>query len=138
MKVRSVGCFLEHLGEILIIYRTSGKADGNSWAIPAGKINEGEYQVQAIIREIFEETGYKASERELELLGTYKYSWPEFELEFTAYRLKLQNKVSIRLNQREHSKFMWAKPDEVYEMDSLIRGFRQLLELTGYVKREYF
>ena len=132
--MKSVGCFLEHNGKILIIFRIPNNRDGGCWAIPAGEIDPGESAIEAIIREVKEETGHLCNSDQLELLGTYFWKLSEFDLEFTVFRTQLNERMPVQLNPREHSDYKWINPKECYSMNNLIRGFHELLEKTRYVK----
>ena len=53
----SIGsCFIEYDGKILLLFRKDDKFEGNTWAIPAGKISDDESIQEGLIREIKEET----------------------------------------------------------------------------------
>lgn len=66
MKI--VGCFLEYNGKFLILLRQSHKPNGNTWGLPAGKVEENENERDAVVREVYEETGYKLKDRDLHIL----------------------------------------------------------------------
>jgi 8-oxo-dGTP pyrophosphatase MutT (NUDIX family) len=57
-KFEIVGSFLEWDGKILILHRQDFKAQGNTWAIPGGKIEKDETPIQASIRETYEENRF--------------------------------------------------------------------------------
>jgi len=50
-----VSCYVEHDGKILILHRQNHKPQGNTWGLPAGKIDDNEDKIEAMLREIFEE-----------------------------------------------------------------------------------
>jgi len=47
-----VSCFLEYNGKILLLQRQDDKVGGSTWGVPAGKIENNENTIQAILREI--------------------------------------------------------------------------------------
>ena len=52
-----VSCFVESDGKILLLHRQYHKPQGNTWGVPAGKVDKDEDIFQAIAREIAEEAG---------------------------------------------------------------------------------
>ena len=42
-------CFVEHDGEILLLHRQDHKPEGNTWGVPAGKVDEGEEIMQTML-----------------------------------------------------------------------------------------
>lgn len=58
-KYSVVGCcYLHYQDKILLLHRKDNKAEGNRWGIPGGKINTNESLLEAVMREVSEETGY--------------------------------------------------------------------------------
>lgn len=60
-------------GRILLTQRDPVKTYPLLWETTGGSITAGESSLQGALRELEEETGLKASEKELELLGEIKY-----------------------------------------------------------------
>ncbi|MDR3558310.1 MAG: NUDIX domain-containing protein [Candidatus Pacebacteria bacterium] len=54
-KFEVVSCFIEHDSKILLLHRQDHKPQGNTWGVPAGKVDKGETLTNAILREIKEE-----------------------------------------------------------------------------------
>ena len=134
-NLKTTGCFMEYGGKFIILHRCSWKPDGNTWGLPAGKVKDGETEIKAVLREINEETRYKADRDELELLGKYDFEFPELTLEFFTYRLALGRPIDVLCNSDEHINWMWVIPEECYAMPNLIRGFHDLLERVGYIRK---
>ena len=57
-------------GNILLTRRAPGKSYAGTWENSGGAAKAGETSLQAITRELFEETGIQAEEAEFELLGS--------------------------------------------------------------------
>ena len=136
-KIRTTGCFMEYDGKFVVLHRHPDRPDGDTWGLPAGKVNADETDEQTILREIKEETGYNAAKEELEFLGDYVFEFPDLYLEFPTYRLKLKQPVDVEHKPDEHVGYKWVTGEECYAMPNLIRGFHDLLERTDYVKTSY-
>jgi 8-oxo-dGTP pyrophosphatase MutT (NUDIX family) len=59
-------------GHLLLTRRAKGKSFAGTWENSGGAAQAGETSLQAIARELFEETGIQAREEEFELLDTDK------------------------------------------------------------------
>ena len=68
-KFDVVSCFVEHNGEILLLHRQDHKPQGNTWGVSAGKVDGGEQVLEAMVREIYEETGFKLVPSQLAYFG---------------------------------------------------------------------
>lgn len=133
--MRIVGCFLEYEGKFVILFRRSHKPDGDTWGLPGGKVEVGETDGIAILRELKEETGYKAAPSELEHLGDFSFiSSSNQPSIYVTYRVKLMTMHDISLEETAHSDFKWVTAEECYAETDLILGFHELLKLIGYVK----
>ena len=128
IRMKVAGCFMEYNGKFIALLRRPDKPDGGTWGLPAGKIKDGEAEDEAVLREVMEETGYKADRGDLEFLGRYDFNFPDLFLEFFAYRLALHRLIRVSHNFDEHTKWKWVSPKECRAMPNLIRGFRDLLE----------
>ena len=121
-----VGCCVYCNGEVLLLLRQDHKSAGNKWGEPAGKVEKGEDKFDAIVRELFEETGISKNINELKFRGTYFFTGPNGDLTYHSFIIKLDKKPEIKINNAEHKKFLWAtieealKLDLVYDLDFLI------------------
>lgn len=100
-------------GHILLTRRAKGKSFSGTWENSGGAAKAGETSRQAIARELFEETGIRASEDEFEYLGSDsdKNTFYDF------YCLKRQVPIQqIVLLPGETDGVMWASFGKIHWM----------------------
>jgi len=124
-----VSCYLEHKGEVLILHRQDHKPEGNTWGLPAGKIDAGENEVKAISREIFEETGLSVELGELKYLEKLYVAYPTYQFIFHMFKVVLTERPVIKINDGEHKNYKWAKPADILDLD-LIRDLDECLKIS--------
>ena len=102
-------------GEPIIFATQRGYGDlKGGWEFPGGKIEEGETQQEALVREIKEEL-----ETEIvveELIGTIEYDYPTFHLSMDCFWAEI---VSGDLILKEHEAAKWLKKDELDSVEWL-------------------
>lgn len=135
--MRIVGCFLEFDGRFIVLLRQNHKPDGGTWCLASGKVEPGETDDAAILREVQEETGYEARQNELIRLGEYPFTASNGkDHTFIAYRIALPHKIPVTLEQDSHSEYRWVTPQECDNLPNPIPGFGELLRLVGYVSEQ--
>jgi 8-oxo-dGTP diphosphatase len=67
MQIIIVALIRNAAGEVLSLKRTKGNVDGVVWSLPSGKVESGESEEDAVIREVLQETGIEC--RPLEQIG---------------------------------------------------------------------
>ncbi|MDO8470033.1 MAG: NUDIX hydrolase [bacterium] len=127
-----VSCFMEENGRILLLHRQDHKPEGNSWGVPAGKVDESESVGEAMLRELFQETGYQAREDELQYIQKVYVKYPTFDFIYHIYHLPLSQKTAITLASSEHKNYEWTTPAEalqknlIRDLDACIKLFYKL------------
>ena len=107
-----VAAIIERDGLILLAQRPAHADQPGMWEFPGGKVETGETQPEALVRELSEELGihalpaaYVAShQREVSGRIIHLHAWhvPEFSGELTAH---------------EHSELVWVTPEAAYQRD---------------------
>ena len=100
-------------GNLLLTRRAPGKSFAGTWENSGGAAKAGETSIQAIRRELFEETGIKAAEEEFELLesGRDRNTFYDF------YALKHPTPLrEITLQEGETDDVMWASFGKIHWM----------------------
>ena len=127
-----VSCYLECGGEILLLHRHEHKSEGNRWGVPAGKISNGENELNAVIREVKEETGQQIAPGQLEYLTKIYVKYPEYHFVYHMFRVKLDRRPKIVLSKNEHKAYRWMSPRNalglklVRELGRCIRMFYEI------------
>lgn len=130
--LRVVGCFLEHEGRFVLLHRHAHKPDGGTWGLPAGKVELGESDESAVLRELWEETGYKALPSQLEYLREDPFHYHDGSVMFVIYKVILEQPHNVRLEQKAHSEYKWVTPQEGSRLP-LINGLRLVLRFINYI-----
>lgn len=109
---KSVGCFVTTTcGRMLCIRRAPyAKFFPEHWGLPAGKIHVPETRYEAMVRELYEETGMNGDTK-LQELGTVYVRLSTISFVFTLFVCILPQPCAITLNTKEHSAHQWSLPD---------------------------
>jgi 8-oxo-dGTP pyrophosphatase MutT (NUDIX family) len=100
-------------GQVLMTKRAPGKTFAGTWENSGGAAQAGENSLQAIRRELFEETGIQAEESEFELLETGRDNIAFYDY----YCLRRQTPLEdIVLLPGETVDAKWVSLEEVYGM----------------------
>ena len=100
-------------GHVLLTRRAPGKSFAGTWENSGGAVQAGETSLQAIVRELYEETGIQAQPEEFELLDTDC----ERNIFYDHYCLKKRVTLKdIRLLPGETDGVMWASFGKVHWM----------------------
>lgn len=99
-------------GKVLLTRRAPEKSFAGTWENSGGAAKAGESSLQAITRELYEETGIQAQPEEFQLLGSGRDRIAHYDF----YALKRNSDTKIILQPGETDNYRWATYDEVEEM----------------------
>jgi 8-oxo-dGTP pyrophosphatase MutT (NUDIX family) len=128
-KFEVVSCYIENNGKILLLHRQDHKPEGNTWGLPAGKIDAGENEFTAMLREIAEETGIKAKAEELEYLDKVYVKYPDYHFIYHMFRLALSKCPEVKINNQEHKEYKWLKVEDALRLE-LIRDLDECIKIS--------
>jgi 8-oxo-dGTP diphosphatase len=106
-----VGCFCEHKGKVLFLQRPADKPQGNTWNVPAGKIEENESPEQAIIREVKEEAGVSISDKKLQRIREYWIRYKEYDYIYYTFRVPV-HPDDCTIDPKEAQAYGWYTPEK--------------------------
>ena len=124
-----VSCYMEFGEKLLFLHRHERKSQGGKWGVPAGKIDAGENELEAMIREAREETGIELVRDKLEYLEKVFVRYPDYDFVYHMFRVKLVGEPSVTLSAKEHQNFCWVTVPEalrmelVHDLDECIKMF---------------
>jgi len=90
-KFDVVSCFVEHNGTILLLHRQDHKPEGNTWGVPAGKVDQGEEILKTIVREIKEETGFQLSSSQPSYFKKVYVKYPKYDFIYHIFHISFQD-----------------------------------------------
>ena len=116
-KFEVVSCFFEQEGKFLLLHRLDSKPQGDTWGVPAGKVEEGESSINAICREIMEETGYGNFDILPKLTNIIFVKYPDYDFVYYIYGLTIEKDYFIKIDPNAHKGFRWVNKEEALKMN---------------------
>jgi 8-oxo-dGTP diphosphatase len=125
----SVAGIAEEGGRLLIARRLPGGDLGGKWEFPGGKVEPGESDEDALIREFQEE--FKITVTVGPLLGSASFEHAGLNRTLRAYLINLPSQNFTLL---EHSEWRWASPAEIEGLDFAGSDLKLLPALKAYLE----
>lgn len=112
----SVACIVYKDGKVLIAHRTAKGDMGNRWEFPGGKVDAGEDDKMAIVREIQEEFGVKAFPGEK--ITSCSFFHKDKECFLNAYSVTLEHDgIAEPYVLTEHTEYKWVDPKVIADLN---------------------
>ena len=127
-KFEVVSCFLEHNGEILLLHRQNHKPQGDTWGVPAGKVDEGESVMTSLQREAWEETGVKLDSEKIKHFKKIFVRYDDYDFSYHIFHTKFENKPEVEIREEEHKGFQWLSPKDAMKIN-LIQDLDACIEM---------
>ena len=118
-------------GKVFIARRKAGGDIGGKWEFPGGKVEEGEGDADALLREYREEFGATVAVGPLLASAEFSHDGQLFLLR--AHRIFF---TSRNFNMTEHSEWRWAAFDEITALDFADSDRRLFSALQAYLENE--
>ena len=108
----SIACIVYRNGKILIAHRNPVGDMGGRWEFPGGKVDPGETETQAIVREMQEEFSVRA-EPGRKITDSVFYH-KDKKCTLNAYFVFLEHDgIAVPYRLTEHSEYAWVKPEDI-------------------------
>ena len=113
-KIQVVAAIIYHENKILCVQRGYSKYDyiNQKFEFPGGKVEEGETNEEALIREIKEELEMEISD--LNFLIKVEHTYPDFHISMNCYECKSNSKD---LTLHEHIDYKWLDKSVLESLD---------------------
>lgn len=138
-KMEVAGCFCEYEGKVLFLLRNAEKPQGNTWCVPGGKLEKGESPIEAVIREVQEETGILLPKESLNYCRKVFVRFPKSEFILHLFRIHLADlPEELELAGQEHSSYRWVTYEEALQLPLIPGGdecMRLALQVTDVKRR---
>jgi 8-oxo-dGTP diphosphatase len=121
---RSIAGIAIRDGKVLVAKRKAGGAIGLMWEFPGGKLEEGETDEMALVREFDEEFGIKVIP--LRPLGSSRFLSPSGERLLNAWLVEIPADSDFQL--REHTETAWVGYGDLSRLD-LAESDRNIVHL---------
>ena len=113
-------------GSYMLARRGPRESGAGKWEFPGGKIEYGETQQKALVREIKEELNFALSSTDLEYLGQNLHSYPGRDILIFLWKIRVREKPRFSLV--DHDQVEWYQPGELAEI-SLSPGDKPFISL---------
>ncbi len=124
-KFEASGIYCKFQDKILLLKRHAKKPQGDTWGVPAGKIESGEDPKETIVRETLEEVGFSLDNFEEMTKLFVRYNGQDFIFHMFFKEYGVEPKIS--LCEEEHTEARWVTPEEALLLP-LIGGGEESLE----------
>jgi 8-oxo-dGTP pyrophosphatase MutT (NUDIX family) len=120
--IQVAGCFCEWAGKLLYLKRHADKPYGETWGLPAGKIEAREDPRQAAVREVNEEVGIQLDPEKLQEVVKAYLDVEGLRYVFHAFRVGLDKVPQIRLEPEAHTEAKWLTVEEALKLPLIVGG----------------
>jgi len=101
--------------QVLILKKIDFSAKRYRWRLLKGGVNDGETEIDALQREIFEETGLK-NVKILAKVHAYEFVFKNVKHMVSSYLVKADSREPIKLQKTEVADYIWTTKENALQM----------------------
>lgn len=120
--IQAAGCYCEHAGRLLFLKRHRSRPSGETWGVPGGKLEAGELPLEAVVREVNEETGLVLQPDKLFFVEKVYIQNGEIQYVFHMFRTRFEEELPSILLNEEHTEYTWVTPKEALRLPLIPGG----------------
>lgn len=132
--VEVASCYLEHEGKLLWLKRAADKPQGDTWGVPAGKLESCELPLEAVIRETLEETGIRLDKKHLHPISSLYARHLKGDFIYHMFHYKCPDRPEVFLSD-EHQDFQWVSFEEAFTLPLIGGGAEALHHFKALSKK---
>lgn len=142
-SVEVAACYIECSGKYLLLKRSIGRPQQNTWGLPAGKLEEGESPLEAVFREVFEEVGVELCEKELDDVGKIFVRYSHQDFVYHMFHQVFSHFPEISLSD-EHQDYSWVSFEEALSKplisggEEAIHHFQALARKPKLCRKDFY
>lgn len=130
----SVACIIYKDGKVLVAHRIPKGDMGSRWEFPGGKVDKGEDDKTAIIREMREEFGVKAFPGEK--ISSCSFFHKNKECFLNAYSVQLEHDgIKKPFVLTEHTEYKWINPKEIEKLNFVDSDLKIYPDVMKYLEK---
>lgn len=107
LQRKSDGCYL-------LAKRSLGSSGAGQWEFPGGKIELGETQTDALVREIQEELSIVIRAQDLHFVASHEFQYPLKKIRLHLWTAIVTDTPLVQLT--EHDEITWRRPLEMMDL----------------------
>lgn len=115
-KFEVVCLHVDYKGKFLMLHRADHKSAGDTWGVPAGKVEPGESILETAQRETKEETGIDIPTEDIRFRNTVYVRYPDYDFVYHIFQAEIKNEAVVMIHESEHKDFCWVTPEEALKI----------------------
>jgi len=115
IKVVAIAIFSESEKKYLFVRRGPDQSGAGFWEFAGGKVEAGESETQALVREIQEELGFSVETEHLQYVSRHTHNYPTKTVDLALYKYTVEKSFVPQLI--EHDQFAWLAISDVPQLE---------------------